>query len=362
MFGGLVANLDVLVDRVRQELGDLPQSFVQELQADGDRDRFALEYSPLDGPTLSVRVRTGNDEVDLSAMVAVEEQTGVLVLPSIPAAGSTVIVSGTHFRYFTTMEVETFISTALEQHAARRTDSLGRLITVETLDGIEEYPVAVYATVLALYTLATDASFDIDIIAPDGVTIPRSERFRQLMQMVEERKKQYEELCVLLGIGMFSIDVFTLRRQSKMTNRMVPIYIAQEVFDRSWPIRADIPMSTYGHKPVEWPNEGGELTAYQTLAFETTVKFSGNWGEEANFFARIVHQRGSVNQLQPFAMELTNDGQGNYEAKLSLTPEQTRFLYKRTYWQILVEPEPGARRTEVIGGKLFTERVMESRG
>lgn len=358
-----MATLSSLVDRVRMELGDLPQSFVQSFVADGETDRFQLQYSPLDGTSLTIIVDDGTDETDVSELTAVEEQTGVLVLSAVPTAGDVITVSGTHFRYFTNAEMETLVTTALQQHSARRTDSLGREMTVAGLPFIEEYPVAIYATTLALYTLATDASFDIDIQAPDGVTIPRSQRYRQLMEMIEERKAQYRELCTMLGIGMYSIDVFTLRRQSKMTGRYVPVFTAQEVDDRSWPKRADIPLPTYGSQPVPWPTDGGDLTAYQTIAFNTTITFPGNYGEDAQFYARIIHQRGSLQQLQPFDMVLTFDAETEtYTAELSLTAQQTRFLYKRTYWQILVEPTPGGERIQVIGGDFYTERVRESWG
>lgn len=359
-----MATLSSLVERVRMELGDLGQSFVETIVSDGSTERFQLQYSPLNGESLVVIVDSGTPPVtDISATTAVEEQSGVLVLAAAPAAASVLTISGTHYRYFTNAEIETILTTALAQHSARRTDSLGRDLTLENLPFIEEYPVAIYATTLALYTLATDAAFDIDIQAPDGVTIPRSERYRQLMEMIQQRQEQYKELCVQLGIGMYSIDVFTFRRKSKMTGRYVPVFTAQEVDDRSWPKRADIPLPTYGSKPVAWPTDGGDLTAYQTIAWTDTVTFSGNYGEEANFYAKIIHARGSLQQLQPIAMDLSFNAETNtYTAVLSLTADQTRFLYKRTYWQILVEPTEGEARVQVIGGDFYTERVRESWG
>lgn len=358
-----MATLSSLVERVRMELGDLGQSFVQTIVCDGTTDRFNLQYSPLNGTTLTVSVNSGAGNTDISSTTAVEEQSGVLVLAAVPAAASVLTVSGTHYRYFTNTEMETIVQTALAQHSARRTDSLGRDLTLANLPFIEEYPVAIYASTLALYTLATDAAFDIDIQAPDGVTIPRSERYRQLTEMSQQRQAQYRELCVQLGIGMYAIDVFTFRRQSKMTGRYVPVYTAQEVDDRSWPKRADIALPTYGSNPVPWPTDGGDLTAYQTIPFTTTVTFPGNYGEDASFYARIVNQRGSLQQLQPFEMVLTFDAETEtYTAEISLTSDQTRFLYKRTYWQILVEPTPAADRVQVIGGDFYTERVRESWG
>jgi len=123
----------------------------------------------------------------------------------IPPDGTEITVAGNYFRYFTPAEINRFVENAVLQHSNNRTDSLGRIQTLENLPPVEVYPVSLLASTLALYTLATDASFDINVFAPDGVTIPRSERYRQLMDMIQARKDQYRELCVLLGIGMYRI-------------------------------------------------------------------------------------------------------------------------------------------------------------
>lgn len=226
-----MATVASLVDRVRLELGDLGKSFVTQFVADGTTNRFKLHYSPLDATTLVVY----QNGMDISSTSTVEESTGVLITQDVPADGAEMLVSGTYYRYFTGVELAKIVTEAVSQHATGHLDSLGRQINVSTLPANEEYPVAIYAVTLALYTLATDASFDIDIAAPDGVSIPRSERYRQLMDMVQARQTQYRDLCVQLGVGLYKIDVFTLRRQSKATGRLIPVYKPQEVDDRSYP-------------------------------------------------------------------------------------------------------------------------------
>jgi hypothetical protein len=267
-----MATLASLIDRVRVELGDLGKSFVTQFVADGTTNRFKLHYSPLDADGVMV-FKNG---VDISNACSVEESTGVLVTDVLPADGDEFTVSGNYYRYFTQTEMNTLVNDALVQHTGRTTDSLGRKITISNLPVIEEYPVAIYAVTLALYTLATDSAFDIDIQAPDGVTIPRAERYRQLMEMVQTRREQYRELCTYLGIGMYKIDVLSLRRISKATNRYVPVYKPQEVDDRSYPQRVDLPEPTYGDQPAEWPNQGDELTAYQGIAYYKSILFTAD--------------------------------------------------------------------------------------
>ena len=349
-----MAIISSLVDRVRLELGDLGKSFVTQFVADGTTNRFRLHYAPIDGPTLRV-FRNAND---VSNDCSVEEATGILVTDYLFDDGDEVTVSGTYYRYFTSAELENFVMTALEQHGARKTDSIGRALTVETLPSLEEYPVALYATTLALYTLATDASFDINIFGPDGVTIPRSERYRQLMEMIQTRKEQYKELCVQLGIGMYSIEVFALRRISKRTNRYVPVYKPQEFADRSMPKRADIPTPTYGDQPIPWINPGKEMLAYQGFPFMDTVQFEGDFTGKS-FIARLLNQRGSVVVVRTFTLNVLETSPNKYTATLTLVPDDTYRIAERTWWQVAMVDDVSGEIVEILGGNFFTERSRE---
>jgi hypothetical protein len=296
-----VATLSSLVDRVRLELGDLGKSFVVQFMADGSTNRFTIQYAPIDAEALKVFA----DGADISELASVEEQTGTLVMDAVPVDGTFIIASGTYFRYFTSEELEYFVKAAVEQHAGTKTDTTGRKITMANLPSIEDYPVALYASTLALYTLATDAAFDINIFAPDGITIPRSERYRQLMEMIDSRREQYRELCVQLGIGLYSIEVFSFRRISKMTNRYVPVYKPQEVDDKSRAQRVDIPLPTYGTRPVPWPTDGGELLAYETIAFTKTFSITGDYSGK-KWVARLLSQRNAVYIVRNLDLKVSN--------------------------------------------------------
>jgi hypothetical protein len=346
-----MANINSLVAKVRLELGDLGKSFVTQFVADGTTNRFKLTYAPLDGGEVAV-FKNGTEITDTAW---IEESTGVMVLDEVPADGDEILVSGNYYRYFTQTELASIVNDALLQHAGTVKDSVGRKMTIETIPIIEEYPVAIYATTLALYTLATDAAFDIDVQAPDGVTIPRAERYRQLMQMIETRKEQYRELCTHLGIGMYKIDVFTLRRISKTTGRYVPVYSPQEVDDRSWPDRIDIPIPSYGDKPAEWPTQSVELTAYQGRPFTTEVSFDAPTG--STLVAKILWQRGSAHTVRQFTSDFVETEEGKFTGTISLTGDDTLRIPKRTYWSIqVVEDGDTILESEIKGGNFFTVR------
>lgn len=344
-----------LVDRMRMELGDIGKSFVDQFVADGTTNRFKIHHSPLDAASVYV----WKNGTDITSAVSVEESSGVLVFDTVPDDGDEITVSGTSYRYFTAAEASAIVETALAQHSAKHADSLGRTPTAANLPFVEEYPVVIYAASLALYTLATDSSFDIDIQAPDGVSIPRSQRYRQLMEMVQTRKEQYRELCVHLNIGLYSVDVFSLRRISKTTGRLVPVYQPQEVDDRSWPERAALPVSTYGDKPVEWPTTGTELTAYQNRAFTTTVDFTGDFTDKS-FVAKVLPQRGSVLVAQNFTLSVADNEDGTFTATMSLTKAQTLALAKKTHWSLQSVDDTTGEIIEILGADFFVAREKET--
>ena len=347
-----MATLTTLADRLRDELGDFGKSFVYQFVADGTTNRYQIPYSPIDGAGLIV-IDAG---ADVSANVEVEEETGFITFDVVPTAGHNIVISGTYFRYFTNDEICYYINTAFGQHVANHADGYGRGYTVATLPGIEEYPVIIYASALALYTLATDASFDIDITAPDGVMIPRSERYRQLQQMVQTRKDQYRELCSQLGVGLYKIDVFSFRRISKTTNRYVPIYIPQEVEDRSMPLRAIIPIPSYGSAiaPSDVPTY--DLVMYEGDSFTVELDFPFDV-TGYTFTSQIRLNYSDPVIAATFNVDITDTS----KVTLSLTPTQTTALPERAFWDIqgTTSDNPDYQQTFMRGTVFTTRQVTE---
>ena len=119
-----MATIANLGDRLRSEIGDIGKSFVYQFVADGTTNRFLIPNSPLDGANLIVT----KNSTDISSSVEVEEATGYIVLDTTPQAGDVLIAAGNYFRYFTTAEIQAFVSTAFLQHTANHTDAfVGRM-------------------------------------------------------------------------------------------------------------------------------------------------------------------------------------------------------------------------------------------
>jgi hypothetical protein len=346
-----------MANRLRYELGDIGRSFVYQFVADGTTNRFLVPYSPLDGIHLAINL----EGEDVSAEVEVEEATGHIVFDTTPDAGDVVIVAGNYFKYFTETEICQYVNDAFEQHTTFHTDSYGRTLSVATLPTVEEYPVIIYASTLAMYTLATDASFDIDITAPDGVMIPRSERYRQLMQMIEVRKNQYKELCSQLGIGLYKIDVFSLRRISKTTNEYVPIYEPQEIDNKSYKTRVRLPIPTYGNvKPIP-PTVVQDLNIYEGDAYEFSIRLAFEVNDLTPL-AQIRMAVGAAVVITEFTVtkpDITEDGDNQRTLVLSLTGEQTRLLPGRSYYDVQLTDAENVTHTYVSGQIFLTPEVSQ---
>ena len=351
-----MASLSSLGSRLRYEIGDIPKSFVYQFTADGTTNRFLVPYSPLDGLNLSIL----NNNVDVSSEVEVEEATGYIVFDNMPEDGDIIVVAGNHFRYFTNAEIEQYVSTAFGEHSAYHTDAYGRTVSLQNLPALEEYPVVVYASTLALYALANDAAFDINVFAPDGVTIPRSERYQQLMQMIQARQNQYRELCNQLGIGMYKIDVFSLRRISKTTNRYVPIFEPMEVDDRSAPTRVYVPIPTYGAVEAPVTTTVQDLYIYEGDDYSFTIVFDFDI-DSYTPTAEIRQLPGSSALLTSFTITKpdvgSGDGPGLRTLQLSLNEEQTRALPQTCYYDVQMVDANGVTKTYVTGKIFVTKEV-----
>lgn len=342
-----MATVTALSNRLRAELGDLGRSFVESFTGDGTTTRYQLSEGPVSLTGLTAKV----NGTDVTSNISVELTTGLVIFNTAPANNSTILISGTMYRYFTDDEIAYYIDTAFCEHTKGANDSNGSIINLRTLPATDEYPLVVLATTYALYTLATDAAFDIDIISPDGVSIPRSERFRQLMEIMQTKKEQYRELCTLLGTGLYRIEVFNLRRISRRTNRYVPVYLPQEVDDRSLPERATFPLPSYGSEPYPSDVATYDLVMYQGDSFEVELDFP------FNITGYIWKSALTASLGSPKIQEFTITQTATDKIKLSLISSQTTNLPERCFWdlQFTVPNNPDYQKT-YMRGKIFVTR------
>lgn len=353
-----MATIQVLSNRLRAEIGDLGRSFTETFTGDGVTKRFQLPYAPVNGRSLRVTVN-GSDQ---SPTTSVEEVNGLFELSIIPSNNAVISVSGVAYKYFTDTEIQYYISQAFYEHAHTATDSNGSLNTLASMPFVEEYPLVTLATSMALYTLATDASFDIDIASPDGVTIPRSQRYRQLMEMVQSRKEQYKELCSMLGVGMFRIEVQTLRRISRRTNRYVPVYRPQELDDGSLPIRVSLPMPTYGDMTPPGPAEPKDLFVVAGDSFSKSFVFDHDLttytpAAQLRLFPEIPADQVGPLLLANFTITKSASVVGGTLNTLTLylSGTATTDLPRTCYWDLQMTNNSDGTVKTYVSGKFFTK-------
>ena len=327
-----MATLDSILQRVRLEIGDQATPFSSVRPGDGVTTRFELPGAPVDPTTLRVVVAPAAGGAGTVLTVGTGPGTytldpveGVLTLADVPGETDVVAADGVAFKFFNDADMTLFVNTAVLQHLHNRSG-----VSLETLPPVEEYPVALLAAIEALYALLNDAAFDIDVSTPEGVGIPRSQRFRQLQEMIEARKEQYAQLCAALNVGLNRIEVFNLRRVSRTTGRLVPNYIPQELEDRQPPVRVFNPIDTYGGAPIDDPTPVLDLTMYEYGYFTEPITGLGDltgWKVDAR-----LRRYEDSSSIREFTVTVDDLVAGNIT--LDLIPTQTGQLPQRLYWDL----------------------------
>lgn len=340
-----------VIDRTRLELGDQPATFDVTVIGNGTATRYETGTYPLDGTTIVITI----DGTAVTTAV-VEERTGVVTFTSAPANNAVVRFRGTKYRYFGSVDLQKFIDSSIEEHVYHRTDEFGRAMTLGNLPAVEEYPLSLLAACKALMALATDSAFDIDISAPDGVQIPRSERYRQLLEQYDARMAQYKDICSALNIGLWRIEVFTLRRVSKMSGRLIPVYIEREIDNNSPPVRANLPTNTYGSTPI--PASGGtfDIVTKQGDVYTITLDFNI---DITNYTVRAQVRTFPENAIigAEFGVAVIDAALG--QVMLSLSSAQTSVLPVKGYWDVQLTNNLDATDVRTpLSGNIFVSRQV----
>lgn len=100
--------------------------------------------------------------------------------------------------------------------------------------------IGIHTLVQALWGLLSEFSRDIDVITSESVHIQSSQRYRMVSSLLDYWMAEYNKRATALNIGLERLEVVSLRRISRTTNRLVPLYKPREVGDygpieRIWP-------------------------------------------------------------------------------------------------------------------------------
>ena len=160
----------------------------------------------------------------------IDYKFGQILFLVAPVVNTTISVSGWTYDFFDDDEVAQAVTDGFNLHVQDQ-DPLPVIDPVPGQCGIsttEEYLVSIMSARELLWFRTTDASQQIDIHTPEGVSIPRSQRWEQMLKQIASLENEYKELSLALGVGTFRIQVLNQRRVSYTTNRLVPVFRDQE--------------------------------------------------------------------------------------------------------------------------------------
>lgn len=247
-----MADVASLVARVRRELGDFGQPFRDVFVGTGEASDYDMTETRIN--TVSVMSLSDAAATDLleGTDYTIDSVDGRIFLLGAYAplpVGTTLVVNGQTSGMFTDDELEHYINDAFLQHASGRTvkgryrDADGFIryrefpMGLTDLPEIEEQLVGFLAVIETLWALTTDASTDIDVTTADGTHIQRSQRYVQMRNQIDVLTEKYNELCGALNVGIHRIEMGNLRRVSRTTGRLVPLFEAREFDDYTLPTR-----------------------------------------------------------------------------------------------------------------------------
>jgi len=233
------------------EIGDPPRNFESTYLGDGMTSIYDLPKQNINTDTLQVQIVNGATLTTLTngPDYQINVDQGYLQLTNPVPFGATIITQGTAWGLFTDKDLIKFIEDSVRQHTH------GRVITerMRTFQGfisyreepiglgnlpeIEEPLLIMLATINVFWTLANDAATDTDIQTAEGTSVDRLGRYRQLMGHIDDLTMRYQDYCGQLNIGLFRNEVTKLRRVSRTTGRLVPLFKEREYDDARWPIR-----------------------------------------------------------------------------------------------------------------------------
>ncbi len=206
---------------------------------------FQLSFTP-QGPTFDV----GKPNLDVSSLwvayvpnvgggsagasvsvvapsnYSVDARNGLVRFVTLPAATS-VLIEGYYYEWLLPEDMDFYAQMAIDLNTHNLSTPLSDMAPA-VVD-----VVGIHTLIQALWGLLSEYSRDIDVITSESVHIIASQRYRMVSSLLEFWTEEYNKRAQALNIGLDRMEVLTLRRTSKTTNYLVPIYKSREVGDYS---------------------------------------------------------------------------------------------------------------------------------
>lgn len=230
-----MATVADIADIARNYLRDFPKFFQTNFDVVGrtyelghpniDKNTFWAAYYPTGASSVTELTTT---------QYSLDSRNGIFRLGSGYPAGTQLMIEGYYYEWLTPDDLSFYSQRAIEKHLPALE------VSIEDLSDIAINAVAIAAICESLWGLMTEFSRDIDVITSESIHIPASQRFRMVQSLLGQWEAEYRRHATALNIGIDRLEVFTLRRISRTTNRLVPLYKAMEIgettpIERLWP-------------------------------------------------------------------------------------------------------------------------------
>jgi hypothetical protein len=231
--------LEHTVELARNYLRDFPKFFQVSFDALGRT--FELGQPNIDISTLWIAKSTGSTVTELTSTdYSLDARNGILRLATTPANNTKLLVEGYYYEWLLPADLEFYCVRSINFHTPTINVPLEQA-NAAVLDAI-----GIGALVEALQALMTEFARDIDVMTSESVHIPGSQRFRMLQSLCQQWEVEYRKHANNLNIGPERIEQFSLRRVSRTTNRLVPLYKAKEIGEYG-PMERIFAEDTEGH-------------------------------------------------------------------------------------------------------------------
>ena len=229
-----MATVSDISNIARTYLRDFPRFFQVTFDVAGRT--YELGHTNIDTDSLWVATYTsGGSTTELTPVdYSLDERNGILRLAALPASGSKIMLEGYYYEWVTPSDLTFYTNRAIEKHIR------GLGLGIEEMSDVLVNAIGIAAITECLWALMTEFSRDIDVITSESVHIPASQRFRMVQGLLAQWEAEYRRHATALNIGIDRIEVFSLRRVSRTTNRLIPLYKPKEFGDyspmeRLWP-------------------------------------------------------------------------------------------------------------------------------
>ncbi len=211
---------------------------------------------------------------DTTIAYRMDASIGQVFLGAPIPLNATLLITGCAWSLFSDYELARIAIESVNQHTAgseveeRYRDARGFITyretpkTLENLPALEEPLVEMLTVVNAFWALANDAATDSNVQTAEGTVIDRTTRYNHIMEQIQAMTLRYMDYCGQLNVGLYRSEVLQLRRTSKTTGRLVPLFRPREYDDHRYPQR-QIP-------PVDHRNDD--------VSGVPSPLWNGNWG------------------------------------------------------------------------------------